>query len=330
MHRSPHGLIAIIACAAALAACSASISGTVTRNAIVPSSIGSLTRPDANRPVVVAMNSATGRLETWPMRRGGGGDPTPISGKLGLDNVDALAAVGDVVMIAAQRPPSISLYNMKTHALKILADPFGTPLDLAVGRDGTIYAIDLNGFPSPVTMYKPPAYKPRELLCNAVHRAVRIAVDDESDIFVDGYGIKSSGIIAEIPNGPNGPDPRHCVRLPLKSGAGYVEGVTVDPKTDDLLTLDNPDSCAGGREGRLTTYPKPYDKTTGRSRMIGVVCPVGLRLNADSTVVFTIDTTIGNGLQFILQRSYPDGGDFGNYHGGSPAAFTTIPNTLPN
>lgn len=282
------------------------------------------------QPILITMNSRSGALESWPMQRGGGGHPMPLSGNLGLPAVAGLAADGNVIVIASQRPPEIVLYDVQTQTTRSLADPFGTPVDVAVGKDGSIYAINVARSGAPVTVYPAPSFRPLELICGLVSSGIAIAVDNESDIFIQGYGSGTSTLVAEIPTGASGPDVRHCTRLPLKENAGYVEGVAIEPSTDALLTLDDPGACAGGIEGRLTVYPKPYNRLTGRSRKVGVLCSGGLRLNADSTVVFVGDSSLDFGTSVILQRAYPGGGDLGIYHGGSPVGFTTIPNTLPN
>jgi hypothetical protein len=336
MHRSSLRSIVFVLIAACLTACGSMTSGSSGPSAVVPrqgfdSGKGLAARPDGPYPPgLVTMNHSKGDLEMWPLQRGGGSHPFPISINLGLGYISALAANGHLVIMADQTPASVALYGVISHKLRILPDPFGTPIDVAVGKDGTIYAINIARSSAPVTMYAPPSHRPVELNCTAVTIGQAIAVDNEGDIFVQGYGSGSSGIVAEIPNGPGGPDPQHCMVLPLKTDGGYVAGVAIDPKTDDLLTLDNPDYCAGGDEGRLTIYPKPYNQSTGHSRVLGFVCSSGLRLNADSTVVFIGDMSVDYGRQFILQRSYPDGGDMGIYHGSDITGITTIPNTLPN
>jgi hypothetical protein len=96
------------------------------------------------------------------------------------------------------------------------------------------------------------------------------------------------------------------------------------------VVLDDPDLCAGGTEGRMTIYPKPYSKQTSKSVVIGQNCTGGMRLNADSSVVYAADQDVSGSYSYILQRSYPDGRSMGAYFGGAAGGFTTIPNTLPN
>lgn len=285
-------------------------------------------QPSAQNPMLIALNSRTSELEGWPIRRGGGNDPEPLSAPLHVAGGGGMAGIGDVVVIGDPIPAHVMLYDTKTQITRVLDDPFGLPLGVAVGKDATVYAINLAKNGAPVTMFKPPAHRAVELNCAKMQNAVAIAVDNEGDIFIQGYA--KGGNVAEIPNGPSGPDPQACAILPLKGNAGYVGGIAIDPKTDDLLTLDDPSLCAGGTEGRLTTYPKPYNKNTGRSRIIGMNCTGGLTLNADSTIVFTSDTDVSTSFSFILQRSYPDGGDMGIYHAVNFTGVTTIPNTLPN
>ncbi|MBV8066740.1 MAG: hypothetical protein JO113_02100, partial [Candidatus Eremiobacteraeota bacterium] len=110
-----------------------------------------------------------------------------------------------------------------------------------------------------------------------------------------------------------------------------------DPKTDDLIVVDNPDLCAGGFEGRMIIYSKPYERRTARHRNLNATyCAGTFRLDARSSRIFASDSTVSAGYPLIDQRSYPKAlngatyqdGEFGSsgYFGG----FTTIPNTLPN
>jgi hypothetical protein len=116
----------------------------------------------------------------------------------------------------------------------------------------------------------------------------------------------------------------------LGLGAGYAAGVAIDPKTDDLITLTNPDLCAGGYEGRMTVFTKPYKIKTGHSIIVGQNCSGGLRLSADSTKVFILDEDFAGINPIVLQRSFPDGKHLGYYGEGQSISVTTIPNTLPN
>ncbi len=278
--------------------------------------------------MLITMDNSDGKLVYWPLQRGGGRDPQPLSGGLGFGFVGALAGDGDRIAMAVERPAEVAVYDVDTKALKVFADPFGTPVDIAVGKDHSLYAVNVATTPS-VTMYVAPSHKAVQLRCDAMSIIEAVAVDDENDVFLAGYG-RSGEFYAEIPNGPGGPAQQQCARLPLKGGAGYVGGIAIEPKTDALMTLDDPDLCAGGREGRLIIYPKPYDVRTRREHLIGVNCTGVLRLNADSTIVLALDTTVSEGIPFIVQRNYPDGGGMGIYHGGNVGGFTTIPNTLPN
>jgi hypothetical protein len=78
---------------------------------------------------------------------------------------------------------------------------------------------------------------PRELLCRYLQTAIAIAVDNEGDVFVNQNGAFVG--VVEI-NGPNRPDPNRCTKLDLKPETGYAAGLALDPKTDDLIVLDNP------------------------------------------------------------------------------------------
>ena len=237
-----------------------------------------------------------------------------------------MVANGNQLAMAADK--SVLLYNVETQSTTALADPFGSPLDLAIDKNASLYALNLaaNGN---IAMYPSGSGTPKELVCNAMPGGEAIAVDNEGDIFVNGYTKSFAGAVAEIPNGPNGPQPQNCTLLKLKSETGYVAGLAVDPKTDDLIVFDDPGVCAGPPEGRITIYPKPYKSATGRSRVLGGSCPGMLRLNADSSIVFYYEQDPSGSL-FIRQSTYPGGHDLSGYKGPSPGGFTTIPNTLPN
>lgn len=323
---------ALIICALALVACSGGDGRHPGISAVMPQSgLGTARQmADSRTPMLLTVNTQTRQLEAWPIRRGGGSDPEPISAPLAVASVGAMATIGDTVAIANQFPSDLVLYNTKNHVTRTLADPFGTPIGIAVARDATIYVLDLTKSASPVTMYAPPAHRPVELTCRPMTHGEAIAVDDEGDIFIQGYPKNGNGFVAEIPNGPNGPEPQNCSVLQLEANAGYVGGIAVDPKTDDLITLDDPSLCAGGEEGRMTIYPKPYSQSTGRSRDIGMNCTGGLWLNADSTIVFTSDEDVSGSFSFILQRSFPDGGDMGIYHARDFSSVAPMPSTLPD
>jgi hypothetical protein len=280
-------------------------------------------------PALIAVDMAGG-LESWPIRPHGGNHPRKLSAPLGFRGAQ-IVADGDVVIAAVPSPPTIVAYNVKTKAQSIMADTFGTPTDMAIGKDTSIYVVNVAS-PNYNIGWFPPNAPPKQLSCNLIHRATGIAVDNEGDIFVDAFGPKGGAFVVEMPSGPSGPDPSKCAKVPLRN-AFSIAGFVIDPKTDDLLTLDNPSQCAGGAEGRLTVYPKPYGRNTAHSKVLGGNCTGGLRLNADSTIVFYGDQTVSGVSSFINSAEYPSGRRLGSYSDQSstgPGNFTTIPNSLPN
>lgn len=282
-------------------------------------------------PVLVAVDMAGG-LEDWQIRPHGGSNPRRLSAPLGFRGAQ-IVADGDVVIAAVPSPPTIVAYNVKTKAQSITADTFGTPTDIAIGKDASIYVVNV-ATPNYNIGWFPPNAPPKQLSCNLIHRATGVAVDNEGDLFVDAFGPKGGAFVVEMPNGPSGPDPSKCVKVRLRSeSTTFIAGMVIDPKTDDLLTLDNPSQCAGGAEGRLTVYPKPYGRKTAHSKVLGGNCTGGLRLNADSTIVFYGDQTVSGVSSFINSAEYPSGRRLGSYSDQSssgPGNFTTIPNSLPN
>jgi hypothetical protein len=118
---------------------------------------------------------------------------------------------------------------------------------------------------------------------------------------------------------------------------GYIGGIGVNPNTDALIVVDNPNLCAGGLEGRMIIYPKPYLERNSRRRNLNATyCAGGFRLSSTSSLIFVSDTTVSAGYPLIDQRTYPSAKNEGVYgagqfgSGGAFGGFTTIPNTLPN
>ena len=273
-----------------------------------------------------ALSTDTGSLEYWPLLAKGGADPTGITGGPTGVAGGALAANGDE--LALTNGNGVILYNVSTGATAALPDPDGYAADVAIDTNGSIYVVNFLAKGGNVVMYPAGSGAPVEINCGLLDYAETIAVDNEGDIFVNQNGAFTG--VVEIPHGANGPDARQCSKLALKREPGYVGGIVVDPKTDDLVVLDDPDLCAGGKEGRVTVYPKPYQKSTGHSVELGANCAGTIRLNAKSSMMFVGDESVSGGETYILQRGYPSGKPLGMYSGGDPAGFVTIPNTLPD
>jgi len=279
-------------------------------------------------PALITLNLQNGELEYWPIRSGGGDQPHQLSAPLGVFNAYALAANGNVIVIANDSPSEIVTYDVKSKTENTTADPFGEAIDVAVGKDGTIYALNVNN----VAVYHPGSSQPSELTCQYLNDDVAVAVDDESDLFVNGYGPGGFMGVVEFPAGSN-----TCAKVPIRKESGYAGGIGIDPKNDDLIVVDNPDLCAGGLEGIMLVYPKPYGhKLAHKKNLNANYCAGTFRLNAASTTIFVYDATISAGYPLIDQRSYPGGANEGTYQVGTFGSsgyfggFTTIPNTLPN
>ena len=279
-----------------------------------------------SQPALIALDETTGALVYWPIKNGGGEHPQPLSKSLGIYQGYGLAASGNVIAIANYSPPEVVTYNVQTKAQSTLSDPYGGPLDVAIDKNGTIYAMNINN----VAVFPAGSSTPTELTCGYITDGQAIAVDNEGDVFVNGYAGNGMGV-AEYAKGS-----QTCTRPHLRAERGYVGGIGVDPKTDDLIVVDDPDLCAGGLEGRMVIYPKPYEERTSRRRNLGAnYCAGTFRLNARSSLIFVSDATVSAGYPLIDQRTYPAARDRGTYESGyysgdSLGGFTTIPNTLPN
>ncbi len=278
------------------------------------------------KPALITFDDNTNGLAYWHIQHNGTMTLQSLSGSLGISNVYGMAADGDTVILANHSPAEIVTYNIDTQAETTLSDPYGNPNDVAVDRHGNIYALNT----ASVTVYKVGSASASELTCSRVTVGEAIAVNNEGDVFVDGYGPRFQNVI-EFPAGST-----KCTVPHLRKSLGYVAGVGVDPKTDDLIVVDDPDDCAGGLEGRMIIYPKPYDQHTSKRRVLSAnYCSGNFRLSADSTRIFYADASVSAGIPIIDQARYPSGKYEGQYWLGYYSSvyfsgFTTIPNTLPN
>ena len=282
-------------------------------------------------PAVIAVNGVDGTLEYWPMQKGGSKHPVALSSLTHLFFVTGMVADGNVLALANDNPAEVLEYDTSTGAVSTLPDPYGSPADIAVGKDASLYVVNLTHAEGNVTMYPGGSPNPVELTCPFLDQGGKIAVDNEGDIFVAAFTSHNTEGVVEIPFGADGPDPRRCMQLTqLLPVEGYVAGLLVDPKTDDLVVMDDPGGCAGGDSGRLMIYRKPYKAQTALVRVVGQNCAFGMRLSADSSTIFVLDADVSEANPFVLARSFPGGGRLGSYRDGQSEAITTIPNTLPN
>lgn len=279
-------------------------------------------------PALLTNNTSSGALQYWPANDKGGKRLLTIDNEFGAAGVAAMAADGNSVIAADYNSAQIVIENVVTKAKTTLADPNGSPLDVAVGSDRSIYVLNYAKPSGNVTMYPQGTGQPTELSCNLIYIGEYVAVDASGNVYVNGYESNNAMGVVEIPHGAS---PGQCSQVHLRPEYGYVAGLAYDPKSGDLIVMDNPGECAGGDEAHIVIYPRPYRGPTGRSVELGGNCAGGLRLNASSTLMFYGDTTVDEGYYFIRQRSFPGGKEVrGVYTGGAPSGFTTIPNRLPN
>ena len=282
-------------------------------------------------PALIALDDETGRLEYWPLHRGGSANAHWLSHSLGIEYSPAMVANGDQLYIASSQPPGITTYNVDTKATGSLAIPYGTPLDLAIDKTGTLYALTRSG----VTVYPAGSGKAYQLTCSGMEYGYAVAVDNESDVFVNGFSPNSSAVVIEYPVGSTG-----CTQLPLRPEVGYPTGIGVDPNNDNLVVVDNV-YCAGGREGRMTVYRRPYGSKIEHVRNLNANCPGQFRFDSTATAILFGDTfpelrtarwnkRICHAYSCIDKRTFPDVRRDRTYTSGYPGGFTTIPNNLPN
>src|SRR5579863_766168 len=81
-------------------------------------------------PALIAVDEDTGALQTYEMQPGGNNRPRPIS-KPGIFGYGGLVGNGRVIVGLTQNPSGIVEYDTTSHAVKTIADPNGTPVDIA-------------------------------------------------------------------------------------------------------------------------------------------------------------------------------------------------------
>jgi hypothetical protein len=298
-----------------------------TPGALVPGEASRIASEKLKGPVVIAVDYDSNRLLYWPMGNRGSSKPTYLSGLLHV-KATAMVANGDVVTISSEDPAELLSYDVTTHATRTIADKYGQPLDVAIGKTGTLYALN----ESNVAVF-PDSSPPYDLSCPHMRVGYSIAVDDAGDIFVNGYGDRHAAHVVEYPAGSS-----TCVTLPLTvKEEGYPVGVGIDPKTENLIVGDY-GGCAGGIEGRITVYEPPYGSKIAAQHFLHASCPSNFRLDATSSTILVLDSFSGLrtrrprpcGILWVDQRSYPNPKGRSAYTNGCARAVTTIPNILPN
>jgi hypothetical protein len=315
--------VAMLTTLLVLAACGGGIDGTAA-----PPKTALPAAPNFKTPIVIAVDLDNHRLVYWPMSKRGSATPRYLSRRLRI-NATAMVANGDVVTIASSNPSELLSYNVTTGATNTIADTYGLPVDVAIGKTGTLYALNERN----VGVF-PAGASPYEMSCRDMSVGFAVAVDNEGDVFVNGYGRRNFEGVVEYPAGSS-----KCSKLPLKvKEEGYPVGLGVDPKTDDLIVEDWV-GCAGGDEGRITVYDRPYGLQVVAKHFLHASCPSGFRLDATSSKILVLDSldgvradhrVHGCGIAWVDQRSYPEARGHTTYTEGCARAVTTIPNTLPN
>lgn len=313
-------LVALIS-VVVLSACNTVSTGTLptSAEAAFNAQVSNVTRLPS-QPVLISLNTSSGRLEYWPISAHASNQPIAFSKPIAASYV--ANAYGQTVVLVDEHPNSIVLYDTKTGARHRLADRYGTPIDVAVDASHNLYVLNLVKNSSNVIAYRGASLEAMPLTCAQLGQGSAIAADNAGNVFVNSYLSNGLGVI-EIPNQAMGA--KGCQRLHLRSESGYVGGIAVDPKTGDLIVVDNPDDCAGGIEGEMIIYPHPYAPNTGIVRQLDATyCATGIRLNETSTLVFFGDSTVSAGVSLIAQRTYPGAKGAGIYSGGNPGGFAVI------
>lgn len=277
-------------------------------------------RAALQEPALIGFDNVNETLEYWPIQPGGSSQPTSITSTLNLESISALAADNATLAIASVAPSEVLSYDLFSHAAIVHPDPGGPPIDIALAKGDTMYVLNATN----IQAIPLDRLGPRTVTCPLVNSGVAIAADDQSDIYINGSGPGSFTGVVELPV-----HSLQCVALNLLPEQGIPGGVGVDPATDDLVVIDNPGSCVGSGDGRMTIYPPPYSPNTATQvNLNSTYCAGTFRFNAQSNSIFVMDSS-GSNAQ-IDRYSFPLGHDQGVYSGGLPGGFIPLPNVLPD
>ncbi|MBV9103696.1 MAG: hypothetical protein JO060_08895, partial [Candidatus Eremiobacteraeota bacterium] len=185
MHRTARSVVFAAAIAGMVLVAASNAKG-ITRRPNLSESLGvALGVPlltTFQKPALIAVDWSTSGLEYWPIKPGGGNNARKLSGPLGLGYA-SLVAHGNVVIAAKESPPEVLLYNVVTKQKRVLADPYGPPVDIAIGKDASLYVLDYVPGNNNVAWYPPGASKPKKLSCKGLGSGA-IAVDSSGNVFV--------------------------------------------------------------------------------------------------------------------------------------------------
>jgi hypothetical protein len=98
---------------------------------------------DFRIPALIAVNTRTSKLESWPVGPFGGNNPTPFTKPLPLNGAGGMAGDDRVVAVTTAYPPNVVIYNIASKHVDQLQDPFGTPIDIAIDKKESLYALNI-------------------------------------------------------------------------------------------------------------------------------------------------------------------------------------------
>ncbi len=142
---------------------------------------GELLEQALTKPALVAVSGQTQGLEYWTINPRGSSKPRNITTKLNLGYA-ALAAKGEIVYAAMEGPPQVLVYDIKRRTQGTMADPYGTPIDIAIGKDSSLYVVNVDKAHGNVAWYPKGSGPAQELTCRYIDVGEGIAVDNEGDV----------------------------------------------------------------------------------------------------------------------------------------------------
>lgn len=152
----------IAVCTALMASCTGQTAQSYSP-ASAPLSSASRAAATIKTPALLTL-SERGNLQYWQFRHGS--KPPATVAHLDIGQGVGIAANGDELAIADQDGDAgdTALYNIATGKLTKLPDSEGIPVDVAMGRDTSIYVFN-DAKPPNILMYPPDSNNPTELTC---------------------------------------------------------------------------------------------------------------------------------------------------------------------
>ena len=262
-------------------------------------------------------SSGPGFLEDAAVTNPPSGNINPFF--FGVSNPSGLMFFKKDLYVANTAASNILAIDTFAQVTKTLDDPGEFPASIAATRDGTIYVgniFDAAFAAGNVAIYAKGSTTPTSTLTSPSFFQIEgTAVNSAGDVFVNNdTGFFTGGQVIEFPGGAGSGTILKNIHVKIAAG------LKIDPKTQDLLVVDQGTNVVKVYAARYTGHAKAsYPVPNGGSS-------VDIALDATSSNLYFANDT----KRTIDVLSYPAGTFLGSYGGGvEPIGVAVKPSRLP-